>query len=546
MRSVKFYLVLISAFTFLNVSGQDLDVDFQTTGFESVKMKNALFESEMLYADDDNIYYLIPPYEYVYDEKNWFFTKKVQIYKYDTDLNLLMRNSISLKGIHRKARFRKCFQYNGEAYIITSYVERRKRKEVFMLHKVNLETLELESKRRVLFRKSTPKRKYYADVNPEIHISEDCSRLLILLVNKDAKRSNKAEAYLYDQDFNKLKKIKFKFTCEFHKKNKVYEIADVHFLKNSVFLLTHQRKVNWKDYWDTSIIGEVQFKNPWNKYTYQVYQVDEDKDEIISYDIKHNDYFIKSMNIKPLDDGRILCAGIYTSNEKFSALGAFSFVFNTQTKNKSDHSQKEFSVKDREINFYNHAYDDFKENFEDRDEWDPYNYKVGDINMLPDGSYYFSAERYVQFFAYITYNPDVYVRRYFREMRGSIIHVGLQNDFAIKNIVKVNKLQIATGDFDYWSSYFVFEQNNSVYYLFPSKHEPPDQIKKLSRSASLYMSMVTDGEIQSDRSFFKEYKYHKAFHHICREAVQTPSGDIFYLQQLRRGRGYVINKITVR
>ncbi len=197
-------------------------------------------------------------------------------------------------------------------------------------------------------------------------------------------------------------------------------------------------------------------------FTFQLYKYSGKGTKEEYRDIKLESKFIRSMNFSVRDE-TVQINGIYSNPQTISARGSFSFCYDVSSGRKTALSSMEFAAGLLEQGLGDRQLKQFRRSIDNQEEYDPFDYAVGDVKTLSDGSKYYTAEQYilgtkkVANGGYVTYTT-VYVH-------GDVFVIRLKSDGTTGTIEKISKRQYNQSTARY-NSFIDLERNGSLYFIY--------------------------------------------------------------------------------
>ena len=540
----KNLILSLCLIAYYSASSQEIPYDLKSTDIKRDKLTERFFGIRPIGQIDNSIYYLFQPYTAVFDVKSLGPAGNHFVCKFDKDLNLIKKTAIVLSQDKKGKQFEGIYILNGELILFSSLKNPDEKKHLLFAQKVNKESLEMEGDVRLLGELDYSEISKYKDSFFRYEISEDRSKVLVFytLLGK-GDETLKSGMFLYDNKLKLLWKnedVSPKFSEGFFS-YKTFKVDN----KGNVYLLG-LHYADRKNYFDEAgfrrngfFSSDTYYADKPN-YTHQIYRFSDSGRKEEYADITIPDKFIRNLAFSPAGESTVICAGIYSAPGTISALGSFVFSFNISTRQARDLSTKEFGTSMIEQGFNERELNRFRRNIDNKEEWDPFEYLIGEIKTRKNGEKYFIAEQYISGTKtqrsgnMITYSTIF--------MHNDLFVVNLSTDNKIKRIDKVSKRQYLLTT-DRFNSYATLEENGSLYLLF-NTIVYNDTMFKNAKMGDTYLVSI-DREGNQVKVIFKPKELAEKVMLMPESTISLGANTIIYGLMSGGFKDYSFEKLTV-
>jgi hypothetical protein len=540
----KIFSVLLYFTIFYNAGSQQIPYDVKSTELMRDKLSERSYGIQPVGQTGDFVYFLFQPYSAVFNVKSIGSVGNHFIGKYDGDLNLIKKAAIILSEDKKGRQMEGVFILNGELVVFSSLNNPEQKKHQLFAQKINKESLLLEENVKLLGELDYSGINKYKDSYFQYEVSEDRSKILVFytLLGK-GDETLKSGMFLYDSGLKPLWKNEdvspdlSEGIFRYHS----FKIDN----KGNVYLLG-LHYADRKNYFDDAGFRKNGFFSSDTyytykpNYTYQIYRFYDSGTKEEHADITIPFQFIRSLSISPAGNNSVICTGIYSAPGRISADGGFVFNFNIATKQISKLDKKEFGTSLIEAGFNEKELNRFRRNIDNKAEWDPFEYILGDIKTRKNGEKYFVAEQYISGTKtqrsgnMITYSTIF--------MHNDLFVFNLTADNRIKRIDKVSKRQYLLTT-DRFNSYTTLEENGSLYFLF-NTIVYNDTMFKNAKMGDTYLVSI-DNEGKQNKVIFKPKEMAEKIILMPGTSISFGRNSIIYGLMSATFKDYTFEKLTI-
>ncbi len=385
--------------------------------------------------------------------------QEVYIEKYTLDgLKLKEAKAVSLKFEKRLRTFHELLKVNDAIYLITSYLNKAKKKNYLFAQKFksNLEISDNLIKIGEMDLRNISREGVF-----DIEISKDSSKILVYhdLPFKRGE-SEKLALKVYDDEFNELwdKEISLPYPDD------KFRIEEYRISKEGdVFLLGVK-------FYDGVNIRRRGTPN----YEYVLLTYMEEGIKSKEYTLKDPTRFITDLTFEPTQKGEIVCSGFYSEKSAYTIKGTYFSRINILTEEVIAKNFKQFDFDFVTINYSNakkNRAEKAASRNDKRKEAELYRYALDDLVLRSDGGALLIAEQYFVEEYYtggamgtrISNGPGdrMYVYNY-----NDIIVVNINPDGSIAWSTLIPKRQVTVNDGGYFSSYSKAIVSDKIYFVY--------------------------------------------------------------------------------
>lgn len=449
----KYCLLLLFLVCFVKQNkAQDFEIPGEIKWGEEYKEPSRSFLSKIIGSDD----------QYYYTLRNKSGTKGLQevyIEKYSLDkLKLVDAKAVSLKFEKKLRTFRELLKVNDDIYLITSYLNKAKKKNYLFAQKFKSN---LEVSDDLIKIGEMDLRNIAREGDFDIQISKDSSKILVYHDLPYKRGENeKISLVVYDNAFSELwsKNIVIpypdnKFTVEEFRVSK----------EGDVFLLGIK-------YYD----GQLGRRRGVPNYEYVLLTYLDAGERAKEYSIKEPSTFITDLTFEPTRKNEIVCSGFYSEKSAVTMKGTFFMRINISTEEIIAKNFKEF-----DFDFVTVNYSNFKKNRAEkaaqrddkRKEAEFYRFDLDDLVLRSDGGVLLIAEQYYVEEYFLSSANDLR----FGNTQGTRTFIYNYNDIIVVNInpdgeiawsTLIPKTQRTENDGGYFSSYSKAIVNDKIYFVY--------------------------------------------------------------------------------
>jgi hypothetical protein len=462
-------LLSFISFIFIFATTYSQNINFQLKKGEPIRLKISTYvqNSVELGVIGNYAYFLLEPYQEIYKNEISLNSKEYYIYKFDLNNNLIKTTALKLVQDKKELEFEGAIKLQENILIFSSFQNIKDKKHYLFVQNFDPKTGELSNNHKLLAELDYSGYSKFKNTTFKIEVSPDSSKVLIFytLVN-DSNEILRSGINVYDNEINlqwKNDKVTTQFSQGYFEFNKFRINND-----GEVFIFG-QQYVEILNCWvkaqfrsrdfltkDSYFVGE-------SSYTYRIYHYSNKTDKVQGYTFELPEKFIRDMSIQASENGNVLCSGVYSKPGKVSVVGTFNFEYNTTTNSIEKISTFEFSKELLSKDLSEEELKRYKSSIANKQEWDPFSYKISDIKTKQNGDKYFVAEQYlngrkVTTTGKMTIDQAIY-------WYNDLFVVSLDKQNQINKVDKISKRQYYL-DQSKFSSYKLIENNNNLYFFF--------------------------------------------------------------------------------
>jgi hypothetical protein len=468
-------------------------------------MSTWVTESRELGMIDNYAYFLMKPYKKTYTNEILLMTQNHFIYKCDLNKNIIKATELELKHDKKELDFERAVMVQNKVFVFSSFQNKKDKKHYLFVQNYNPTTAVLTNNIKLAAELDYSGYSKFNNTTFTLEVSPDGSKVLVFysLINKNHEVL-RSGFNIYDGDMNLL-----------WSKNNVsaqFSQGYFEFLKFSVsnsgevYLLGQHYKAK-ENYWESAKFNSRGFfsKDTYfvdmPNYNYKLYQYTNKTDKVGDYTFELSNKFIRNINIQPSENGNVLCSGFYSDPKKVSVVGSFFFELNMAIQAVENLSTLDFTKELLTKDLSQVELSQFRRSIDNKLEWDPYSYLIGDIKTKQNGDRYFIAEQYLNGIKKQSDGKNTYFVPI--HIHNDLFVVNLNRENQISKIDKISKRQYWLLD-DKYSSYASFEKNNNLYFIFNTFEKKDTFFKNIEISDSYILMLDENGN--QKKSIFKKKK----------------------------------------
>lgn len=499
--------IFIICFTLIFTAIYSQEIGFQQKQSEGIRMKmsNWVIESRELGMIDNFAYFLMKPYEKTYSNEIMLGTQNHFIYKCDLNNNIIKATELLLEHDKKELDFEKAIMVQNKIFVFSSFQNKRDKKHYLFAQNYNTAAGELTNNINIAAELDYSGYSKFNNTIFDMEVSPDGSKILVFysLLNK-SNEIIRSGFNIYDNEMNLLwnnKNVSAQFSGGYFEFSK-FSVSNA----GEVYLLGQHYKAK-ENYWENAkfssrgfLTKDTYFVDMPN-YNYILYHYTNKTDKVEEYTFELPKKFIRNINIQPSESGNVICSGFYSDPKKVSVVGSFYFELNMALQSVENLSTMDFSKEMLTKDLSQEELNRYRRSINNKQEWDPYSYIIGDVKTKQNGDSYFIAEQYLYGIKKQVSGNTVYYLPI--HIYNDLFIVNLNKENQISRIDKITKRQYWLVD-DKFSSYASFEKNNNLYFLFNTFEKKDTFFKNLEISDS-YIVKLDENGIQKN-SIFKKKK----------------------------------------
>lgn len=523
-------LLILIGFNVIFTTISSQNINYKLNKGENIRMKNsnAVFNTHELGVIDKHAYFLMAPLQESVSGGTGFMNPNYFIYKFDLSNNLIKSTELELVQDKKELEFEGAMRLKKDIFVFSSFQNNKDKKHYLFVRNYNTTTDALVNNAKLIADLDYSGYSKFKNTKFTMEVSPDSSKVLIFysLVNKNSEVLRSGIS-VFDAQMNLLWKND-NVTAQFSKG--YFEFMKFKVSNNGeVFLLGQhfEEKVN---YWEGAQFHSRGFfsKDTYYvdkpNYTYRVYYYTSKTAKVEGNTFELPKKFIRDINIQPIENGNILCSGVFSNPGKVSVVGTFCFEYNVTTQNIENISSNDFAKELLTKDLTEDELKVFRRSIDNKQEWDPYSYILSDIKTKQNGEKYFIAEQYISGLHKESDGKRIYYRLI--HLYKNLYIVSLNKQTQISRIDKITKKQYWLDDYNY-CSYKSIEKNNTLYFFFNTFEES----KKLAYNIDVLESYIVklDENGKQAKTSFKTKEQFKDPLPILKNSMQVSNSTIQFL-----------------
>jgi hypothetical protein len=224
------------------------------------------------------------------------------------------------------------------------------------------------------------------------------------------------------------------------------------------------------------------------------------------------DKFITDMQLGILDDGKLVCAGFYSDEGKFSIKGSYFLRIDPETKEIVKKSLKVFDL-DFITEYMSERQEEKTQKKADKGKnVEMYEYDLDNLLVRDDGGVVLIAEQYyirISHHTATTSSGATTTRTVYHYYYNDILVINIDPEGNIDWSLKIPKRQYSTNDGGYFLSYAFANTPEKLYFAFHDhpknmlKHSSIDKVYKVSRAGEIMTLAVVymNGNLEMDKIY---------------------------------------------
>ena len=486
MRYIFTFLSIIAIAA--SVVAQDINFELKNTEIYKYKSKDKTIDIKLIGSDDNYFYYDFIPY-YDYFGEGGGNNVSHLLGKLNRKDRSFSKERIDVESKDDAHKVQGIYYVNEQIVLIRERYNKATNRTKLIAQRINKKTLQLEENQKKMFEISLDSCLYYHRAEYDIKLSKDRSKFLVFYTLLDKNnRAFRIGIRVYNNDLNilwsndniKPKGVKGMFE---YKNFKIANNGDV-FILGKISQSADANYLEGGEGYLKLSLGEFYYiQTPGFKYQIYKYSMGNRGGNYVNLEIPNK--AIRNVNYH-ISNNDVYAYGVYSKNGTISTVGSFIFEIDFSTT----------SIKNLNISSFNTALfasgldksdtRKYNNHIKNNQEWDPYNYKIGELKTRANGDKYFIAEQWLESSA--TLNTKVFTMYYYRDF----YVVSLNSNFVIKGANKIVKRQY-TSLYTSRSSCLDFEANGKLYFAFNSIFRNKGGVSKYDKS---YLVSLDNSGIQ--------------------------------------------------
>ncbi|WP_291855403.1 hypothetical protein [Marinilabilia sp.] len=541
MKIILTFLLFISATLWL--SAEEIHYNVKSTEVLRDRLLERSAGLKAIGSINDHAYILYQPFTAIYDGSTIGGGKMGHhIGMFDKDVNLVKKTKLNPGPNGRSVDFEGAQVINEKLLVFFSFQNEEKKSHYLFSRSLNPETLELNDDTKMIAELDYSGISKYKRTSVQYELSEDESKIMFFYTVLNRKNEPlRFAVHVYDSELNSIWQNSVAPGFE----EGVFSYQQFRVDNNGDVYLLGTHYADKKNYFDSAKFNDHDFfsKDTYftdvPNFTYQLYKFSNNGAKEESLDINLDSKFIRSMNFTVIN-GKTQVNGVFSDPETISARGAFSFILDVASGEKTEVSTEIFSKDLIEKGFSEKQIKRFRRSIKDKSEYDPFDYIISEVKTLTDGTKYYTAEQFItgtkkeQSGNQVTYTPIYFYSNVF------VVRLNAYN--SIKSIEKISKRQYSLATSRY-NSFIDFEKDGSLYFIY-NTIEKKDGFFKNAEIGETYISKIDDSG--NTPEVYKTPESNKAPLMMPATKVELPNHSILYGMMSANFKDYKFEIIDVK
>ncbi|MEI6899227.1 MAG: hypothetical protein WCL00_05070 [Bacteroidota bacterium] len=532
----------------LLVKGQG--INFTVKSGEEIKFKMSDFATGLrtLGIIDGNAFFLFLPYQSGGGPEIVIGNKSRLIGKYNLDNKLVKKTELELKQNKKELEFENALLIKKQLFIFSSFQNKKEKKHYLFVQNFDPGTVELVDNIKPVAELNYSEFSKFDYALFWFSISPDSSKVLIYYSLKNKKSEILRSGFnVYGSDFKLIwgkedaserfsEGIIGFYRIKVDNEGGVYVVGKHYTDKSNYYDAAHfsSRGFFSKDTYFTDMPN----------YTFEMNKYMQFLPAPIQYSVAVPGKFIRSMNFSASEGNSITCFGVYAAPGRISAEGSFCFDLAMDSKKVSQLVTSDFGKDLLGRGLDADELRRFRRSIDNKQEWDPYDYLLSELETKQNGERYFIAEQFIPGYKKVTsYEGTRIVVSYTNiYLHNDLFLVSLKSDNQIRRTDKITKRQywLSTNHFN---SYASVEKNNNLYFLY-NTFESKDGMFKSIEIGDSYITRVKENGDQA-KIVFKKKGDSKDPIPLLMSAIKVSDGSLMYGLFPYNSRRYQFDRIFI-
>ncbi len=496
-------ILLVFVFA-IQVCAQENSFDLKSSDVVRDKLMQRAFGISDIGKAGNFSYYLFLPYQPAPNENYIGKMGKYKVGKYDKDLTLLKKEEINL--MQEKEKKEKDFEgillVKQKLVVFSSFQNQKEKKHYLFVQNMNTETLGMEPNIKLAGELDYSGYSKYSRTVFTYELSPDESKILVFytLLNKD-NETLRSGLYVYNSDLSlkwKNDNISPQFSSGVfnYQQFKVNNAGHVYLL--GLHYVDRENYFDGAKFKDKGFLSDDTYYTGKPNYTYHLYRYQDGAKKEDLYKLTLANKFIRNLNFSPTDNS-VICTGVYSAPETISVLGSFIFTLNVSNSQITNVNTKEFGADLISQELGDAELKRFKRSIDNKEEWDPFEYRIGELKTKKNGDKYFIAEQYIEGTKKQRSGNTIYYSPIYLHKDLYVFTLGADNKFKRIDKVTKNQYMLTTTRFN---SYAAIEKNGTLNFIFNTFDAKDGLFKNLEIGDSYLVSLDAKGN--QKRSVFRK------------------------------------------
>jgi hypothetical protein len=409
-------------------------------------------------------------------------TPKITLEHYNYDMRLTKSHELELKTNGKSRDYEFIIPVEDELYLFSSFRNKKQKKKYLFMQTINKKTLrpnkDLKKISGIPYKGGfKAKTGYYA-----FGRSSDASKYLVYYDMQTKKKApDRFGFHIFDKQFNQIweKKVILPYSDE------LFETVDL--------LVDNSGNVH--------ILGKKYFEKRKEKrggkpnYEYQVLSYNQNDKAPKKTKVKVDGKFITDMKITIDENMDIVCAGFYSSKKTYSITGSYFIKIDHETNNIIHENYDEFGLDFITAGMNERGKKKAKKRMEKGKSNDLYRFRLDDMIDREDGGVVLIGEQYYVRESTSTSSSGLTTTNY-TFYYNDIIVVNISPEGIIERSDKIQKTQITSNDWGFYSSYSLAIVGNKMHFIFNDNPKnlnakPGQKVERFKKSKDATVVLVT-------------------------------------------------------
>lgn len=525
-------------------------IDFKVKSGEVLKFKMSDFATDIqkLGIIDNHAFFLFLPYQSGGGLEISIGNNSPFIAKYDLDNKLVKKTEIELKQNKKELSFEGALKIHHQLFVFSSFQNKKEKKHYLFVQDVDPNTVELADNIKPVAELSYAELSKFDYASFWFMASPDSSKILIYYSLKNKKSEILRSGFkVYGSDFNL---IWGKDDATIHFPQGVFEFYLVKVDNEGGVYVAGKHYADKSNYYDAAhfsnrgFFSKDTYFTDMPNYTFELYKYTQQAPNPVNYSMRIPGKFIRSVNFSTSDKNIITCFGVYAAPGRISVEGSFCFDLDMDSKQTSQLVTGDFGKDLLGRGLDADELRRFRRSIDNKEEWDPYDYLLSELETKQNGERYFIAEQFLSGYKKVTSMEGTrrvvtYTNIY---LHNDLFLVSLNSDNQVRRADKITKRQywLSTNHFN---SYASVEKNNNLYFLYNTFASKDGLFKNIEIGDS-YLTRVKENGDQT-KTVFKKKTDDKEPFPLLMTAIKVSDGSLMYGLFPFNNRRYQFERIII-
>jgi hypothetical protein len=489
-------------------------------------------------------YFLFLPFHAVYGMESIGSNRNYSVGMFDKENRMVKKSEIVLESSGKELEFEGLLMLKDNMVVFSSFKNMKDKKHYLFAQSLKSKTLELNQDTRLTGELDFSNFSKFNNTAFTFVVSPDSTKVMFFyaLLNKNGETISTG-IYVFSQDMKLLWKktaIASHFPAGFmeYKQFRLDNNGDVYLL--GMHYLTRDNYYNDANFRGRGFFSRDTYFTDRPNYTCELMRFSENGSKDESNTLKLDGKFIRSINFQPSGGNKVLCTGMYSGIGKISVEGSFAFNYDISAKKVENLSTRDLGQELISMGFQPDELNRFRRSISNKQEWDPYNYKISELKTRQNGDKYFIAEQFIKGTKETRNGNNYYYEAIFGNNDLFVVTMGTDNQ--IKRMDKISKRQYSLNT-EQNNSYSCFEANNNLYFVF-NIIESRDKLFTDLEIGDAFMTRL-DAEGNQKRTILRKYDKDSKLIPMFRYGVFVPDNALEYSLSTFNFKDYQFQQLTL-